>query len=680
MKNEHTKKEECVKFAAILTEESETTETPGQKEFKSEHMTQCAKCRHEAGAYEVMRFDGSAGPAQPWNDIERHRWINAVIEQSEGDDTVLHLDTVRKKQGEKEANSAQEAGSAQRKEIEQNRDVDWKIKVSPQKQAGFEQETGRQMEIESNKEIGRKTVGAEKVENGADRELPGAAGGRRLWLKAVIGLAAIVLVGLGSWLVWHLFDGSFPAGVKNTADHTDVRVVLAAGDVQSEGAAIGLGSLLHNGQKLIVEDGSVALRLPEGSMVLVESDTVLKIEEATQRSVELKLKRGAITCRVTPLESRSCFGIHTQRSRVEVKGTVFSVRISADGDTVAVHKGRVLATLKSVAGKAGEPADRLVDVRCGQRAVLGQGSVHKGVLSDREKRVFVEKRSLIELLGAQRTANLHLQTKPQRADVVLDDTVIGQTPLVAAVQPGFKMMMVRKRGYSTVSEGVELRKGMTIKREYALEKSVLDEDAYQNGSQRTPVAQYGRGPARVGAPHFSAARGGSGVKAPVKKQRMEISQNTVRADDRPKAGQSETRPTGMNRAHPAKKLLITAQKASAARKYQAAVKAYRRLIRRYPLRPEARPARVSLGRLLLGPLGRPAAALRAFERYLSRTKHGTLAQEAAYGRIQALRALGRRKQEIVALRAFIKRFPGAVQKSNAVKRLRKLVSGAKARP
>jgi len=77
--------------------------------------------------------------------------------------------------------------------------------------------------------------------------------------------------------------------------------------------------------------------------------------------------------------------------------------------------------------------------------------------------------------------------------------------------------------------------------------------------------------------------------------------------------------------------------------------------------------------LRLDHLGDPAGALRNFDAYLRATRRGVLAQEAAYGRIRALRRLGRRTAELRELRGFLKRYPGALQAPLVRRRLKALL-------
>ncbi|MBW2278445.1 MAG: tetratricopeptide repeat protein, partial [Deltaproteobacteria bacterium] len=97
--------------------------------------------------------------------------------------------------------------------------------------------------------------------------------------------------------------------------------------------------------------------------------------------------------------------------------------------------------------------------------------------------------------------------------------------------------------------------------------------------------------------------------------------------------------------------------------------AYQELLSQYPGSAQARNSLVSLGDIQLDHMGRPGRALKSFDSYLARTRKGTLAQEAAFGRARALRALGRTAEEIRALQTFLAAFPAAIQAPRSRQRL-----------
>jgi len=104
-------------------------------------------------------------------------------------------------------------------------------------------------------------------------------------------------------------------------------------------------------------------------------------------------------------------------------------------------------------------------------------------------------------------------------------------------------------------------------------------------------------------------------------------------------------------------LLGEAQTKRGAGEYRAAAGAYRRLIREHGGTSLARTAQVALGQLYLGPLDRPAKALRAFDAYLRSAPGGAMAEEALHGKISALRSLRRSSAADQASADFLRRFP-----------------------
>ena len=90
---------------------------------------------------------------------------------------------------------------------------------------------------------------------------------------------------------------------------------------------------------------------------------------------------------------------------------------------------------------------------------------------------------------------------------------------------------------------------------------------------------------------------------------------------------------------------------------RAAVASYRALFEHHAASREAHAARIPFGELLLSSPGEEAHALAAFERYLDRG--GALSEEASFGRLRALRALGRSEQERAALSGFARDYPAS---------------------
>jgi ferric-dicitrate binding protein FerR (iron transport regulator) len=109
----------------------------------------------------------------------------------------------------------------------------------------------------------------------------------------------------------------------------------------------------------------------------------------------------------------------------------------------------------------------------------------------------------------------------------------------------------------------------------------------------------------------------------------------------------------------AAELLARARSLRSSGRYREAGSAYQRLMATHPRSALARVALVSLGELQLSQLGSPAAALQSFDAYLA--GGGSLTQEARYGRIRALRQLGRSVEARRASEAFVRDYPGSAQ-------------------
>ncbi len=105
-------------------------------------------------------------------------------------------------------------------------------------------------------------------------------------------------------------------------------------------------------------------------------------------------------------------------------------------------------------------------------------------------------------------------------------------------------------------------------------------------------------------------------------------------------------------------LLAEARNLRTEGKFRQAADAYERLSAAHPTSAEAHASLVSLGDLELSHLQDPEAALRDFDAYLA--TGGVLSEEASFGRIGALRALGRSDDEQRALRGFLAQYPSSL--------------------
>lgn len=185
------------------------------------------------------------------------------------------------------------------------------------------------------------------------------------------------------------------------------------------------------------------------------------------------------------------------------------------------------------------------------------------------------------------------------SSVALDGLKLGITPVSALVAPGDYRMEVARTGFASIIERLTFETGSRIARDY-------------------------EATAELGA---AAARASNKVSAPASATAAE--------------------------------LLERARELRAGGRYRDAVGVYQRLLREHADSAEARVALVSLGELQLSQLGDASAALRSFDAYLA--GGGALRQEASYGRIRALRRLGKVSEARAAAAAFIGSYPKSVQ-------------------
>ena len=109
-------------------------------------------------------------------------------------------------------------------------------------------------------------------------------------------------------------------------------------------------------------------------------------------------------------------------------------------------------------------------------------------------------------------------------------------------------------------------------------------------------------------------------------------------------------------------LLAAAQRELAAGDQKAARRRYRELVDQFPTSAAGLTARVSLGRMLTA-AGDLRGALDEFDTYINQASgQRPLIQEAHYGRIRCLRALGRTSEAREAIDDFTQRYPGSLHR------------------
>lgn len=107
-------------------------------------------------------------------------------------------------------------------------------------------------------------------------------------------------------------------------------------------------------------------------------------------------------------------------------------------------------------------------------------------------------------------------------------------------------------------------------------------------------------------------------------------------------------------------LVQRAQQLRGEHEYAQACDVYREIIDRFPGSPASANARVALGQIELGAMGRPATAIRYFEEYLEIAPGGVLAEDARLGQVRAWVTLGDRGEILAAGDEFLERHPAGL--------------------
>ncbi len=195
---------------------------------------------------------------------------------------------------------------------------------------------------------------------------------------------------------------------------------------------------------------------------------------------------------------------------------------------------------------------------------------------------------------------VRLASIPAGADVSFDNVAMGKTP-VSTVLAADAHVRLAMAGYVPVNEWISLAAGATIERSFTL----------------TALAVSAERPDRPARAHRGA--------------------------------------TSPSPSH----LLAMAQALRARGAYDACAQVYRRLWSEFPGSEESKVSMISLGELELGKRNHPVAALEAFSAYLR--VGGTLEREARYGRIRALRTVGRDGEADAESATFLRDYPTSIQ-------------------
>ncbi|MCP4678433.1 MAG: PEGA domain-containing protein [Deltaproteobacteria bacterium] len=394
------------------------------------------------------------------------------------------------------------------------------------------------------------------------------------------------------------------------------RILLVAGEVVSKERPAALGASFGPGDKLTTAHGRAVAGLPTGITLSLGPDTRIESVRHDDETIEVRLEKGRILASVDPGRKGPIFTVVTREGRIEVKGTIFSVIADEKSVTASVLRGEVDLVEQN----------RRRRLRMSEETALGSSSVDP--ISENVREKLQGEIKVIEMLEYDNNSVIDIQSVPKGADVAIDGTVFGMTPLSASIRPGHRQLALSMEGHEGVKEllsaGADTR-----------QSRVFDLTAQPAGE-----------PGRLEKPDY-------------KKASRPAVRTSAAVSSHEEGSQS-------------KQLFQRIKETRSSGNWSATAESYEELIRLYPSSDEARVSLVSLGEIQLEKLGNPSMALEAFNKYLRTSGDGVLAQEALYGKANAHRALGHNQAERDALLEFRERFPRAIQNPRVKRRLKEL--------
>ncbi len=447
----------------------------------------------------------------------------------------------------------------------------------------------------------------------------GRSRGYRAVAGAVLGLAVAACIAMAfAWwpkaspLQKQIIEKQAPPSLEELETHG--HILLVAGEVTSKEHTAQVGSSFGPGDSLTTAHGRAVADLPTGIMLLLSPYTRIESVRHDDKGIGVRLVKGRVLASVDPGRKGQTFSVITREGRIEVKGTIFSVTANEKSVTASVLRGEVDLVEQN----------RKRRLRMSEETALGSSNV-ESISKAAEEKLQGEVR-VIEMLEYGDNSVIDIQSVPKGADVAIDGTVFGMTPLSASIRPGHRRLALSMEGHEGVKEllsaGADTRQSRIFDLT-AQPATESDEPEKSDDKNRT-------------SPHTGAA-----------------------ATSDPKESQS-------------KLLFEKIKETRSSGNWLATARSYEELIRLYPSSDEARVSLVSLGEIQLEKLGNPAMALKSFNNYLRKSGNGILAQEALYGKANAHRALNQTRDERDALLRFLERFPTAIQNPRVKRRLKEL--------
>ncbi|MGD8862350.1 MAG: tetratricopeptide repeat protein [Myxococcales bacterium] len=456
---------------------------------------------------------------------------------------------------------------------------------------------------------------------GALRERPRPS--RAMW---ALGAAALAAVATALLMVSGRGGKESPPATEHGAPAARVELVYSSGEVSVDGhAATDVHELLDESSVVRVDEGEACVAMDPDIDLCLGAHSRMRFARTQSAWRRLDLLAGEVAVQLAEQPEGHRLSIVSDGVWSTAVGTAFTVRLDPEsGVQTTVLDGKV-----RVGHGGGE--EHLVAAH--QRARVRNGEASVSAISRTDES---PEWALLEPTGmwdSPMTASLRVSGAPSGAELRLDGEPLGRAPLSALIPVGAHRLEVVQHERPALRRELFAAAGQEIRID--LSQPAAAAAAAPQADGETPAE-----PADAEAP-------GAATRP--------LAENPE--PDRP-------------RQPSATEMLMQARQHMQQGRFEEAARRYRALRSAHPDSREARTVLVSLAQLDLR-LGRPEAALRGLDRYLSRGR-GALAEEARHTRIRALRTLGRPDAEAEAIRDFLRRHPESFHAAGLEQRLERL--------
>ena len=407
-------------------------------------------------------------------------------------------------------------------------------------------------------------------------------------------------------------DSSVPQGpspAPSSPPTFAVHLALSSGGpVEIDGRPATVGQELVRGSVLFARSGTACVLVEPGVRACAEKGSMVRVED-TGAHRRLELVRGRIVAELDPQPTGASFGVSTREGSAVAIGTAFSVEVP-EGDTPVV--ARVLHGTIVVRSRSG--AEQRVGAHQGTSM---RADAPKPVPDVDEERDRALASPLSSFSSGASAEPVRLVTTTLGAKLFVDDRAAGTSPVTLLLAPGDHAIALR-------ADDGDHRETVRV---------VASPTSARGALPRTIELT---APLHARPPSLALAHS---LAIPTSNPPTPTLAPT--AAELPSKSASE--------------LLAAARERRVRGDLEGSVAAYRELFAKHGSSAEAHGALVPFGEIQLGRLGDASGALGSFDRYLARG--GPVAEEAAYGRLRALRALGRSAEERAGIEAFVHAYP-----------------------